>query len=391
MKWHFLFFYLLFGSSLINCSANHDFESSNDLGTSASSPLSVNPNGFSTLDINHYPLNKLVCDPLGGGTIHHLQKGLKAELYYLRDDQPRYTELTSYFAHGVRSEQNLFFSQVHVPTRLFSMGFPTEDGGLVNRDDGKTLNEWFALRFTSVLSLGANDEEGHYQLALLSDDGSSLKIQKDGEWHVLVNNDSNHPTRMGCGGVIEMKHGKEHLIQLDYFQGPKHHIAIIPLWRKLVGADAEGDPLCGVTGNDVYFDYNNSSKPKKPYLDLISRGWKPLEANNYSLPQEALFNPCAEGEAPNISNFEVTDLLGGSIRASWNTDIPAASQVLYTDILSGEKILSISDNVLRTQHEIYLFNLIPGHTYQVQGVSISDTYGKALSAPALLTLSAPSF
>ncbi len=340
----------------------------------------------SAFDVNLYPVNKLVCDPFDGGSDQATyQGGLMAELYYRRDDQPKFTSLAPYFEEGVRSEQTLFFSQLFVPTRLFSLGFPTETGDMVKRDDGEVLNEWFALRFTSALGLGPDDEEGLYQLALLSDDGSILRIQENGEWIDVVDNDLNHPTRMGCGQVIEMKRGEQHLIQLDYYQGPRHHIALIPMWRKVDSLHPETDPLCGVQGNSTYFDFNNNSEPKQPYLDLLDRGWRPLDFANYSLPvQKAPFNPCVHGQAPVISNFMVEDMLDGVLRVAWTTDIPATSQVRYVDMATGAETLTLSDNILRTEHEIFVVGLAFGHHYLVQGVSISETYGKAISPASLV-------
>ncbi len=334
---------------------------------------------YSSFDVNLYPMNKLICDPFDGGSDTTFDKGLKAELYYRSEGQPKFSSLAPYFSEGTKSDQTLFFSQINVPTRLFSLGFPTETGDLVKRDDGEVLNEWFALRFTSSLTLGPDDSEGLYQLAVLSDDGSILRLQKNGEWVDVVNNDNNHPTRMGCGDVIEMKAGEQHLLQLDYYQGPRHHIALIPMWRKVDSLNPEPDPLCGVTGNNTFFDFNNNSTPRQPYLDLLDRGWKPLDAANYALPMESQFNPCVHGQAPIISNFQVEDLLDGVVQVSWTTDIPATSQVRYVNMGDGAETLTLSDNVLRTEHSIFLQGLAPGSHYLIQGVSISETYGKSLS------------
>jgi len=44
----------------------------------------------SRYDVNLYPLNKVVCDPWGGGGSGSPQKGVKASLFYRGADQPRY-------------------------------------------------------------------------------------------------------------------------------------------------------------------------------------------------------------------------------------------------------------------------------------------------------------
>jgi hypothetical protein len=157
---------------------------------------------------------------------------------------------------GVSSEQNLFFTQVNVPTRAFSLGFPTEAGATVKTDEGENLFEYFALRFDGGLSLAGDEEEGEYELALLSDDGATWSIRptdtlvgqfKPGEdpFSMVVNNDGNHPTRLGCGETILMKRNMPLDVRFDYTQGPRYHISMIPMWRK-VTATTQSETRCRV-------------------------------------------------------------------------------------------------------------------------------------------------
>jgi hypothetical protein len=337
-----------------------------------------------------YALNKLVCDPLDGGTSNpgdpHFGQGLKASLYYLRDDQPRYQHVEDYINNGMKADQFLFFRQLNVPTRTFDHGFPTESGSLVKRDDGQTLYEYFSLRLSSVLRLSPDDEEGTYEVAILSDDGAIWRIRgADGNYQTIVNNDGDHPTKLGCSTYeLEMTRDTQLLMQFDYYQGPKYHISVIPLWRKKVPGQAS-ESLCGQSGNSYFFD-ENTSYPKQAYLDLLAHGWKPVRPANYSLPASTVFNPCESGVAPSIIGFTVEDRLDGVVVAHWVTDIPSTSQLRYIDVLSGTEGLTVSDNELTYEHEVYLTALKPGRQYLFQGVSISDSYGKAISSPVTLTL-----
>lgn len=332
-------------------------------------------------DVNQYPINKLVCDPLGGGSEQGLVGGLKADLYYLENGQS-FTSVKDVIANGRKADQFYFFSQVNVPTRLFSNGFPLQTGGLVKDNNGNDLVENFALRFRSILRLGASDTPGYYQLAVLSDDGSVLKARNDqGNYVEVVNNDGNHPTRFGCGTAIYMDQNSEIPISLEYAQGPRHHISVIPMWRKV--ADPNNLPTeahCGLTGNETWFNYQTDGSPKKPYNDLLARGWRPIAAANYLLPITALFNPCTEGQPPKISNYQVRTE-DSRIIATWTTDIPATSQIRYINQDSGADVLTTSDNILRTQHEVSTGIVDPG-PYRVQGASISDTYGKSVTPEA---------
>src|SRR5690606_7659963 len=92
---------------------------------------------YSKFDMNQYAVNKLVCDPFDGNSPTDLTQGLHAKLWYLDDSQPRYDSVKQVIAHGLSSDQDLFFSEVIVPTRICSLGFPKESGGIVQTDDGK--------------------------------------------------------------------------------------------------------------------------------------------------------------------------------------------------------------------------------------------------------------
>lgn len=350
--------------------------------------------GPTAFDVNLYPANSLVCDPLGGGGDSiNFQAGLRAELYYLDTSEKNWYKVLKnvgeYYEEGIKSSQNYFFTDLFVPTRRFEMGFPLKTGGVVKDDSGNDLNEYFALKFNTVLRLGPDDPEGEYELALLTDDGSILSVREDdGVYRTYVDNDGDHPTRLGCGSkTLTMTRDSEHVIQIDYYQGPRYHIALVPLWRK-IGEDGPLDePLCGLTGNSTWFDFNNDGTPTHNYEALLSRGWKPIKPANYQVPKQAAFNPCTPGVKPEIFNKRVS-FEDGAVVVRWETDIPATSQVRYVNMATGQEVLTHSDNILRVEHEVYVDTLSPGRTYLVQAVSISDTYGIGVSDPVTFTYGA---
>lgn len=326
----------------------------------------------SNVDVNLYPMNKLVCDPFGGGN-PELGKGLKAKLFYLRDDQPRYDKVEDYFNYGINSVQTMFFTELNVPTRMFSEGFPTQTGGMVKDDQGNFLFEYFAIRFSTVLKLGPNDTEGDYEFAILSDDGAIMSTRIEGTDTIIVNNDGVHPTRMGCGTVtLNMTKDSEYLVDFMYYQGPRYHISLIPLWRK-VGPQNLAETECGKLGNNRFFDPNNGSKPLKPYQDILARGWKPISAVNYNLPISAIFNPCVQGENPEIDNVRIykTD---GEYQVDWDTNIPATSQVLIIDPVKQTDELTVSDNKFCKHHSVRVKD--PKKKVEFKAISISETFGK---------------
>jgi len=332
-------------------------------------------------DVNRYNLGKLICDPFDNERPPvGFDAGLQAELYYLKPGQERFNSVTEYIQKAKMSEQDLFFSEVNVPTRLFDTGFPLEIGDLIKNDSGEVLFEYFALRMKSKLKLSEGQPPGHYELAVLSDDGSILKIKEEGEYVTYVDNDGDHPTKFGCGDGISMEPGKSHEIELSYYQGPRFHISVIPMWRRVDESGPQGDPLCGKKGNRKFFDYKDNSKPLKAYHDLLSRGWKPIAADNYELPTTSGYNPCAGEREPEITDLFIFDVLDGGVQVVWKTDIPATSQVMYTSDRTQQPITTVSDNILRTEHSVMIPDPESGESLIIRAISISDTLGKTISS-----------
>lgn len=336
---------------------------------------------LSSLDVNLYPSNKLVCDPWGDNTDPRSNAGLSAELYYLLPSQPKYSRVEDLIANGHKAHQNLFFNALNVPTRKFDTGFVNDLGTPVKDDDQNTLVENFALRFRSVLKLAPDQEPGLYELAVLSDDGAIVRLREDdGVYREYVNNDGDHATRMGCGTqLVQLDRDSERLMEVDYYQGPRNHISLILLMRK-ADASLSRDPFCGHASNDDWFDYSGPvSVPKPKYQALLAHGWQPLAPSNYTLPNEAVFNPCKEGEAPQTLTFRISEVSSESITVVWTTDIPATSQLAVTDKATGETIVTTADNVLRTQHQVTISGLKPATEYMLTAISISDSYGKDIT------------
>src|SRR6185437_1833562 len=71
--------------------------------------------------------SKTVCDPLGNGSSPTPVQGLYGKLYYLAPDQTQYGDVEDYISHGLQVDADLYFSQLNVPTRLFNLGFVTQD------------------------------------------------------------------------------------------------------------------------------------------------------------------------------------------------------------------------------------------------------------------------
>lgn len=100
-------------------------------------------------------------------------------------------------------------ANLDVPERNYTEGFPTPKK--------QTVVENFAIHFRAKLAV---NRSGRYMFELLSDDGSKLYINGK----LVIDNDGIHVPRSRTGS-IRLKTGF-HPIEIHYFQGPRHKIAL---------------------------------------------------------------------------------------------------------------------------------------------------------------------
>lgn len=247
---------------------------------------------FSSTTDNKTGLNTpYICDPFGGDD--NTTGGLKGRLFYFQQPPANAynTHLSDYFTNGIQHNVDIFMSHFNIPTKPWGSGFQTTSGETLKKLDGSILNEWFALKMQSQIQLSDADPEGAYQFAVLSDDGSILRMNSPTDTSVIVNNDGLTMTRfVYATQPITFTRSTRLPVQVEYFQGPKYHIAMILMWRPWNGSAA--DPAGGQAGNDLYFNSNvTPSVPQPAYNGLLARGWKPLSPSNFVLPNNEE-NPC---------------------------------------------------------------------------------------------------
>lgn len=332
----------------------------------------------------------VVCDPFDEETGEaERTQGLIGQLYYLDSTQPQYTHVQEYFDFGHHvSEVDIFFNQLYIPTRPFDRGFTTESGHTITTTEGDTLYEWFALKFKGQIQLGPDDLAGEYQIALLSDDGAMWKLDRDGDGNLelIVDNDGFHSTRLGCATEkVVLGYGEKIPFEIDYFQGPRYHIALTAMWRHWPADEADvDDPHCGMQSNSAYFDSTQSPpQPNHAYNDLLDRGWKPLSAKNFALPESEESNPCNE-PAPVLSNFIASNVRSNAVTFNWQSDIGSTSQIIYTEVVTGVSNESLIDTQMVTSHTFELTGLKANTLYSFQARS-SSVSGRS-SVSDILTL-----
>lgn len=271
--------------------------------TACDSEVVITDTGTTTVvaDIYSNP-NQVVCNPFENNPAFPalgMKHGIVGRLGYIPADNPPGRFYRDFEERGSWVNASLFLSDMNVPTRKFDLGFINQNGDTLTDQTGDKLYENFALELETRVKLTADDAEGDYQFAILSDDGSIVEIDRGNGWEALINNDGLTPTRLqGSLERIALSHGDGLPLRVKYYQGPRHHIALILLWRPYPDSGA-ADPLFGRNGNGLFFNYGQvPSVPKDPYFDLLHRGWRPVPSANYQLPAHVAGNPCAQQQEP---------------------------------------------------------------------------------------------
>lgn len=240
--------------------------------------------------------DEYICNPFEGDEHSTSFQGI-AGFVYDGLSHP-YNDVHDYYLFGQKSSTPIFMPEINTPTRKFDKGFELNNGSFVENAFGGKLFEYFALDLRGQIRLGELEEEGHYQFAVISDDGSIFEIDKDGELKEHVNNNQLTPTRMKCASsAIHFTHETKKKFRLKYFQGPRMHIALMLMWRKVDPENIPHEKYCNKGGNGLFFDFNQTpSEPKAKYKELLARGWKPLDSQNFLLPEGLRENPCGNDQ-----------------------------------------------------------------------------------------------
>lgn len=320
--------------------------------------------------------DRTVCDPFSVGQTAR-DRGLIGNLVYLTDDQPRYSRVSDYIENGTPIQSTLYFDKLFVPTRAFDLGFYTQDGTLILNNNSQPIYEYFGLRLETQLMIGAGQEPGWYQMSTLADDGALVsQINTDGSKTVLVNNDGTHATKMACASkAVYMDHNTKIPALIEYYQGPRYHISLVVMWRKLAEGEDPNAPAmdteCGKSGNTRFFNSNVvPSAPTTTYYDMLTRGWKPLDNENYFFPEQAR-NPCATEAPLLLTGFSINSSTRTQVTVSWVTSIPSSSRAEVKNVTTGAIITSPTDPVLKTNHSVTITGLSANTLYSVKGISVT--------------------
>lgn len=187
-------------------------------------------------------------------------------------------------------EQRVLLSDVFVPTRNFSQGFPLSNA------NGPTpsIRSFFVLDGQGYFRLADGEVEGDYQFATIADDGARLLI-KDGSNFVTVVDgqkpagpnggclEQTQSAHMSCTTnwsdnsaaavkTVHLKPGQAVPIELQYWQGPGYGLAMMAFYRRVDPANLI-DASCGQERG-----YGDGSSA----LSDVMKTWTPLSIGNLS-------------------------------------------------------------------------------------------------------------
>lgn len=213
--------------------------------------------------------------------------GLVGDLYALSANQCNSNaascSTTSQYIQESNKVMRVEMASVNVPTRSFTSGFDTTAGKVKYPGTSTDIVEWFGLKLRSQIQLGAGQTGGKYQIALLADDGVTLRSGDSGA--LLISDNQIHPSKISCTSfAIDLQPGQKYPIELEYFQGPRQHIAVMMFWRKMDGDPHSTEPECNraAGANDYYFDSNGTESNE--YKTFKNNGWTLLTNENFILP-----------------------------------------------------------------------------------------------------------
>ena len=223
------------------------------------------------------------CDPLATSSSTICDKRLKAKLYF-QPGSPSYTtgwsDVNTYIQNGNFAGE-IYFSDLFIPTRSFSTGFP----GVDNR------TEYFALDITTKLQTSPQMPAGNYQLGIISDDGSIISYLNSASQEVEILNQNQYtPSMFGCATQnITLVDNQKISLRIRYFQAPKVAMGLVLLFRPWAQASFNTPFACGTVSENMFGPFpvpvrtnGDRNYPGTSYEQLLNQGWKPIPSHSFT-------------------------------------------------------------------------------------------------------------
>lgn len=218
-------------------------------------------------------------------------KRIKAVVYFGRNDWDNFDEYLNEYHFVYDKTTNtyskvvdppdgtLYFTEMWVPTRDFTTGFPS----MGNRC------QYFGIDMTTKIQTSTKMPAGSYQFGVISDDGSILSYWAPGATTetILLNQDSVHATRLECAkSAVTLVDGQKLKFRLRYFQGPGPKMSLVMMYRPWSASNNNSPVACGTKTND-FFGANpqgfgsSHNFPGTIYNQLLDQGWRPVPVDSF--------------------------------------------------------------------------------------------------------------
>jgi hypothetical protein len=164
-------------------------------------------------------------------------------------------------------------------------------GENIKNHQGQDLSENYGLESESSIILDSGDDEGYYQLAVLSNDAVQVdELNADGsvKAQLIASPPSNTRNKLSCAGGnklidFEMKQGNEKALRIKFIKVSSDETVLVMLWRKVRHAD--DSPVSGINPAERLC---NTANPKGNVVaTLLDNSWLVLKHKNFKSGGEA--------------------------------------------------------------------------------------------------------
>jgi hypothetical protein len=246
------------------------------------------------------PTGETPCSPIGGSFPSN-QNGMYGWIVVQTQSTCNSSGLQSCNSHEEMTSGNqgdklsdMVVSAPLVPTRDFSVGFATRDGGQLNyRGTSTPVREFWGLNMRTKIALASGDAPGLYQFLAIVDDGFRMTLETSND--VFLNledvNSSSVVSTKGAGynpNTVYLNPGDRVPFRIQYYQTPATEIAFFMMWRRVNSqADAQTarfERCSGVCGRNAFWNVDGGGAATANYNALYADGWRPMRAENFWMP-----------------------------------------------------------------------------------------------------------
>jgi len=200
--------------------------------------------------------------------------------------------IANYLSHPEWITGQYLFTDLNVPTRYFTDGFP------LNGSSTSTVDSYFTFDIKGTFHLDTSDLDGYYQFAAIADDAAEIRTATEGgSFDALLVDDSKpaganngcleqtQPAHLSCSSVwgnqaaaniktIHISPGQNIPLEVKYWEGPGQGIAFVVLYRRVADPNNTASLADSSCGKELNFSASGAGM-----TDLLTR-WKVVSSGN---------------------------------------------------------------------------------------------------------------